>query len=112
MAEANNSDNEKIFTGVLSLNAKIIGLVLGITFGLVLFIMTNWLVIKGGHIDADGNYVVGPHLQLLGQFFIGYSVTFLGSFIGFAYGFAVGTICGAIIGWLYNRIVLLRSPRR
>ena len=41
-----------------------------------LFIATNWLVIKGGE-------RVGPHLQLLSQYFIGYRVTFLGSFIDF-----------------------------
>jgi len=30
-----------------------------------------------------GEYIVGPHLQLLSQFFIGYKVSFWGSIIGF-----------------------------
>ncbi len=96
------SDENKLFSGILRLNAKILGLVLGILLGLAIFIITNWLVIKGGD-------PVGPHLGLLSQFFIGYRVSFLGSIIGFAYGFAVGTFSGAMIGWIYNRIVGFRN---
>jgi ABC-type dipeptide/oligopeptide/nickel transport system permease subunit len=75
----------------------------------MIFIATNWLVIKGGQVTPEGAYVVGPHLQLLSQFFIGYRVSFLGSLIGFAYGFAVGTLGGALVGWIYNKIVDLRN---
>ncbi len=39
---------EKIFSGVMRLNAKILGLALGLLAGLILFIATNWLVIMGG----------------------------------------------------------------
>lgn len=99
-------DEEKLFQGVLRLNAKIWGLVCGLLFGLAIFIATNWIVIKGGHIDpVTGKYVVGPHLQLLSQFFIGYRVSFFGSIIGFLYGFAIGTMGGAFIGLVYNKIV-------
>jgi uncharacterized membrane protein required for colicin V production len=52
-----------------------------------------------------GEYIMGLHLQLLSQFFIGYKVSFLGSIIGFLYGFALGTLCGSTIGWIYNKIV-------
>ena len=102
-------NDEKLLRGILHLNAKILGLVLGILMGLIIFIGTNWLLIKGGQMTSDGKYVVGPHLQLLGQFFIGYKVSFLGSIIGFFYGFALGTLCGAAIGWIYNKIVDFRS---
>jgi hypothetical protein len=95
-------EEQKLFSGVLSLNSKVIGLVLGLVCGLFIFIATNWLVIKGGD-------TVGPHLELLNQFFIGYRVTFFGSFIGFAYGFALGTLGGAMIGWIYNKIVWFRN---
>ena len=98
----NVTNGEKLFKGVLWLNVKILGLSLGLLFGLVIFIATNWLVIKGGK-------VVGPHLQLLSQYFIGYRVSFLGSFIGFAYGFAVGTLSGSLIGWIYNSITKFRN---
>ena len=103
------TDEEKLFTGILRLNARIFGLILGILMGSSIFIATNWLLIKGGHITPSGEYVVGPHLQLLSQFFIGYKVSFLGSIIGFFYGFAIGTLCGALIGWIYNRIVDFRK---
>jgi ABC-type dipeptide/oligopeptide/nickel transport system permease subunit len=67
-----------------------------------IFVATNWLVIKGGE-------RVGPHLQLLSQYFIGYKVTFIGSLIGAAYGFALGTLCGALVGWIYNKIASFRN---
>lgn len=102
-------EGEKLFSGILRLNAKILGLVLGLLIGMAIFIATNWLLIKGSHITPSGAYVVGPHLQLLSQFFPGYRVSFLGSFIGFAYGFAVGTLSGTMIGWIYNRIVASRN---
>ncbi len=92
---------EKLFSGVLLLNAKVVGLALGLILALAIVVATNWLVIKGG--DR-----VGPHLILLSQYFIGYRVTFLGSLVGAAYGFAVGTIFGALLGWLYNKIAIFR----
>ena len=98
----NTTNEEKLFSGVLWLNTKILGLSLGLLFGLAIFIATNWLVIKGGK-------VVGPHLQLLSQYFIGYRVSFFGSLIGFAYGFAVGTFSGSLIGWIYNKITTFRN---
>ncbi len=102
MAGTVPSDENKLFSGILRLNAKMLGLVLGILLGLAIFIMTNWLVIKGGD-------PVGPHLGLLGQFFIGYRVSFLGSLIGFTYGFALGTLGGSLIGWIYNKFVKFRN---
>ena len=109
MDKTKPSGEEKLFSAVLKLNIKILGLVLGLLLGSAIFIATNWLVIKGGHIGPSGEYVVGPHLQLLSQFFIGYKVSFLGSIVGFFYGFALGTLYGALIGWIYNKIVLLRN---
>src|SRR5207244_8881499 len=88
---------EVVLTRILRLNATVQGLVSGIVAGFVIFIATNWLVLKGG-------YVVGPHLSLLSQFFIGYRVTFLGSLIGFAYGFGCGFIGGYLVARMYNWI--------
>ena len=95
--QTEKTEQEMLLKGTLRLNAKAFGFVLGLLIGIVIFIATNWLVIKGGN-------NVGPHLRLLSQYFIGYRVSFLGSFIGFAYGFAVGTLSGAFIGWIYNKI--------
>ena len=109
MAKIINSDDEKLFRGALLFNAKRLGLILGLLFGLVVFIATNWLIVKGGHINESGEYVVGPHLQLLSQFFIGSRVSFLGSIIGFGYGFALGTLAGALFARIYDKIVELRN---
>lgn len=109
MLDTRSQEEDKLFSGVFRFNAKIFGLILGLLMGLIIFIATNLVVIKGGHIDPRGEYVVGPHLQLLSQFFIGYRVSFLGSIIGFAYGFAVGTLSGALISYIYNWIVNFRN---
>ena len=99
---------EIVLRRLLRLSALAQGVVTGIVAGLGLFIATNWLVLKGGE-------VVGPHLSLLGQFFIGYRITFLGSLIGFVYGFIYGFMGGFLVAILYNWLVDLRegkSPRR
>jgi hypothetical protein len=89
---------------LVRLNAKVQGVVTGLVVGLAIFIATNWLILKGGE-------VVGPNLALLGQFFIGYRVTFVGSLIGFAYGFAGGFVAGYLVAGLYNWLVELKERR-
>jgi hypothetical protein len=95
---------ELVLTRVLRLNATLTGLVTGLVCGLGIFTATNWLVIKGGE-------VVGPHLQLLSQFFYGYQVTFLGSLIGLLYAFVAGFLIGYLFAFIYNKIVLVRRKR-
>jgi len=102
-------DDEKLFKAVLKFNTKLLGLALGLIMGLAIFLATNWLIIKNGYTTPIGEHIVGPHLQLLGQFFIGYRVSFLGSIIGFFYGFALGTLCGTVFGLIYNKIVDFRN---
>lgn len=109
MAHFIDNEDDKLFDAIFRMNSKMFGLIAGLLFGLAIFIVTNWLLIKGGHVNAQGEYVVGPHLQLLSQFFIGYRVSFMGSLIGFGYGFAAGTIAGASVGWIYNKIVEFRN---
>jgi hypothetical protein len=94
-----------VHTRALQLSATVQGIVTGLVAGSALFIATNWLVLKGGA-------VVGPHLALLGQFFIGYRVTFVGSLIGFAYAFVVGYIVGYGVARLYNFIASGREAHR
>jgi hypothetical protein len=93
---------EVVLTRLMRLNATIHGLVFGTILGLALFIATNWLVLRGGG-------VVGPHLGLLDNFFIGYKVSFLGSFVGLFYGFVTGFIIGAVIALIYNWIADFRE---
>ena len=103
----NMADDEKaverlVLMRLLHLNATILGLISGLVVGSVIFVATNFLVIKGGP-------VVGPHLLLLREFFIGYSVTFVGSLIGFAYGFASGFAIGYIVARIYNWLADMRE---
>jgi hypothetical protein len=102
MAEEEKTLERVVLTRLLRLNATVQGLVTGIIAGLGIFIATNWLVLKGGD-------VVGPHLGLLGQFFIGYKVTFVGSLIGFAYAFVTGFLIGYFVARIYNGIVDVRD---
>lgn len=111
MSDGQDTERYELTRAIARFNSKLLALVMGLLFGLGLFVATNWLVIKGGHITAEGEYVVGPHLQLLSQFFIGYSVSFVGSIIGFFYGFALGTLTGSAIGWLYNQLVDVRQRK-
>jgi hypothetical protein len=62
----------------------------GTVSGLAIFLATIFLIIKGGD-------VIGPNLKLLGQYFIGYTVSFKGAFIGFGYSF----LWAFIFGWLF-----------
>jgi len=93
-----------VLTRLMRLDATANGIVFGAIFGLVIFIATIWLVIKGGP-------VVGPNLSLLGQFYIGYDVSVVGSLIGFIYGFITGFIVGYFFAVVYNFVVDLRSKK-
>ena len=90
-------EEELLQRAVIRLNEKLMGIVLGTVMGIGLFLATNVLVLKGGP-------NVGAHLGLLSQFFPGYSVTFLGSLMGFFWAFVVGFIIGAVFGAVYNKV--------
>ena len=83
---------------ILRLNARAWGWAFGLLAGGGLFVATIFLVIKGG---PDP----GAHLELLGVFLPGYSVTWLGAFIGFVYLFVIGYGIGRLIGKVYNLMV-------
>ncbi|MCC6500683.1 MAG: hypothetical protein IT313_10495 [Anaerolineales bacterium] len=87
-----------VMTRLVRLSAAVYGIVFGLMLGAGILIATLLLVIRGGS-------VVGPNLALLGQFFIGYTVTYTGSLIGFAYGFLTGFIIGYSIATVYNWII-------
>jgi hypothetical protein len=106
MANDNETALEDIvMVRVMRLNALVNGIAFGLLGGLTLFILTLWLVIKGGP-------VVGPHLGLLGQYLPGYSVTVGGSFVGLAYGLLIGFLFGAFVAVVYNGIVHAREMAR
>jgi len=96
---------EEVIEGVLTrvfmkLDRIALGLSVGMTSGVVLFLLTLLLVLKGG--DA-----VGQNLGLLRHFFPGYTVTMPGSLIGLLYGFLSGFICGWTFAFLRNSVMFL-----
>ena len=104
MADDKRALESLVLTRLMRLNATVQGVVTGLIAGLAIFIATNWLIIKGGP-------VVGPHLALLGQFLIGYRVTFVGSLIGFAYGFVLGFGAAYGVARMYNWLADVRERR-
>ena len=86
---------------IAKIHARVLALVVGSISGLAVFVMTTWLLLKG-----DPN--PGPHLQLLAQYFPGYSVTWFGSMIGTLYGSLLGGLIGWFIGTVYNRVADLK----
>jgi formate hydrogenlyase subunit 3/multisubunit Na+/H+ antiporter MnhD subunit len=104
MADEEKTLERVVLTRLLRLNATVQGVVTGIVVGFGILIATNWLVLKGGD-------VVGPHLSLLANFFIGYQVSFFGSLIGFVYGFLSGFVIGYSVARMYNWVVDLRQTK-
>ncbi len=95
-----SSEEQDLQAALVRLNARAWGIAMGLLLGGGLFLATNVLVIKGGE-------NVGQHLQLLRVFLPGYSVTFLGSLVGFVYQFVLGYILGRLVGVIYNKMVEL-----
>ena len=95
------ADDRELSRMVVSIQAGVLALVCAVVGGLGLFLMTVWLVIKGGP-------RVGPHLSLIGQYLIGYSVTWKGSIVGLFYGALIGGIVGWMIAKIYNSVARLR----
>ncbi len=91
-------DDAELRRAIQRLNERAWGLAVGLLLAIGLFVATIVLVIRGGP-------NVGAHLGLLGQYLPGYSVTWVGSFIGFVYMFVLGYVLGRIIGAVYNRLV-------
>jgi len=98
MSQPISRDEEQVLRrAMLRINEQGWGIAIGMVLGLGLFIATNVLLIRGGE-------SVGQHLSLLGVYFPGYRVTFIGSLIGFVYAFVLGYGIGRTIAVVYNRL--------
>lgn len=91
-------ESEQIVQTLAKIDSLALGTALGIVFALGIFLVTNLLIIKGGE-------KIGPNLALLGQFFPGYNVTFIGSLIGLLYGFVSGFALGWLIAVIRNIVI-------
>jgi len=80
----------------MKINIKALALSMGIVAGLAVFLLTIWFLLLGYN---------GSFLAQLGSVYLGYSVSWFGSIVGFAYGFLDGVVFGALFGYLYNKFV-------
>jgi len=83
---------EKVFA---RLDPLALGLSVGTVFGILIFLATSILLLKGGE-------VVGPRLQLLAQYFYGFEVSWRGALIGFFDAGFLGFLLGSSIAFLRN----------
>ena len=91
-------DEQRVLSKViLEVNEQGWGIAFGLLFGSALLLATDFLVFKGGENP-------GSHLALLSVYLPGYSVTFIGSLIGFVYAFVIGYGFGRTIVTIYNRL--------
>ena len=105
MSTDHSKDNDvlqgRVNQAVARLKAGILALIFGTISGVGLFAMTVILLIEQGP-------NTGAHLQLLGNYFLGYTVTWPGAFIGFVWAFFAGALIGWSIGIVYNRVAGIR----
>ena len=97
MGERLTVEEQRVLTKtVREVNEKAWAIALGLVLAVGLFVATNWLVLHSG---SD----IGPHLRLLRVYFPGYTVTFVGSLVGFVYAFVLGYLTGRTVVILYYR---------
>jgi type III secretory pathway component EscT len=80
---------------MLYLNIPRVALAGGLLWGMGVFLYT-WLLILF--------YGATGEKKLIGKVYLGYTITPLGSAIGFLWAFMDGLLGGAFIAWLYNTI--------
>ena len=76
----------------MKFSKKGLALALGIVWGVAVFLITIYVLLKGG----------GHTLVLLQQFYWGYNISWGGAFLGLIYGFIDGFIFGWLLALLYN----------
>ncbi len=96
-----DANSRTVIRAVARIQAGVLAVVCAVLGGAGLFGMTAWLLIKGGQ-------TVGPHLELLGQYFYGYTVSWPGAVVGLVYGALSGAVIGWAIGTVYNYVASLR----
>jgi hypothetical protein len=100
MAERLTVEERRVLMNTIrEVDEKAWAIAVGLVLALGLFVATNVLVLKAG---SD----VGFHLRLLRLYFPGYTVTFVGSLVGFVYAFVLGYGITRTVVTLYNRLTV------
>lgn len=80
----------------------------GSILGLMIFFATILFLFKGGK-------TVNPNLELLNQYFIGYTLSIKGAFVGMAYSFSWGFLFGWLFAYIRNlfiAFIIYRAKRK
>ena len=85
----------------MKLSKKALGYSIGTIWGGMIFLLTNYLVVREG--------THGEHVLILRVLFFGYRFNFLGSLIGFFWGAVYGFITGWLIAFFCNLFIKI-SP--
>lgn len=117
---AEKRDRQRLIQAFAHLDRHALGLSCAIVAAAVLFLMTVAMTIKGptpcmACLSSTGGLRYGPHLELLGYFLPGYSVSWGGAFIGLGWGMVVGYLAGHIFAGflnLHHHIYLRMIERR
>ncbi len=76
------------------LHKRAFGVAIGLTAGLLVALATVVYMLRGPD--------VGPGMALLRHYFAGYTVTWTGALIGFAWGFVTGFVAGWFFAFCRN----------
>jgi hypothetical protein len=87
----------------MKLNVKALSITCGLVWGVGLFLLTWWIIFIDG---ATGE------ATLIGLVYRGYSISPIGSVIGFFWALVDGLIIGAIFAWIYNLVSRRAQPRQ
>jgi hypothetical protein len=80
----------------MKLDKKAFGLTAGMLWGAAVFLATNILILKG----SEGATIIS-----LEHFYLGYSLSFIGSIFGLIWGFVNGFIAGWLFAFVHNLFV-------
>lgn len=86
----------------MQLNVKAFALTSAIFWGVGLFFITWWFIFFDGSTGEP---------TIIGRLYRGYTVSPIGSVVGFIWAFLDALIGGAVFAWLYNRLSAMSSPR-
>jgi hypothetical protein len=92
-------DWRAIGQAIARLRASVMAVTFGIAGGFGLFVATAWLLVHGAITGARN---IGQTLNLLSNYFPGYSVTWVGAVVGLFYGALLGAVMGYVLAVVYN----------
>jgi hypothetical protein len=87
-----DSYSENRREAIMTLRKRALGLSFGVVWGLAVFVVTLLATMRGR----------GQTLSVLGGYYLGFTVSYLGALFGLVWGFITGFIGGVLIAWFYD----------